>query len=537
MSREFDGAGPVDLLLSGGSVIDGSGAPVARADVALRAGRIIAVGPDLAGRVEAVATIDATGLTVAPGFVDIHGHSDLSLLSAPNAPSKLLQGVTTEVVGNCGMAVAPLAEGVDLAAFRTALASGDADPAVAWDWTTIAGYRQRLQEVGPAMNVAVLTGHLPLRVSVLGYADRKASTDELNAMQSLLDTALREGAVGFSTGLSLPPMSYSDRTELEALGEVVAAHGSLFTFHMRDYTAGLLDSVEEVLAVARRTGCRVQISHLVVIGRDNWGSVARALELIDRARADGLDVAADVYPYIAGSGNLTQLFPDWALEGGKDAQLARLGDPELRGRIVADIRSKRLTGSWDDIIIAGGAFGGLDVVGRSLPEIATAWGTEPERVVADLSERSGMTGVMVAFGRSEGDLVDALRHPAVMIGSDGRGLDPDGPTGVGRPHPRAYGCYPRLLGRYVREQGDLGLEEAVRKSTSQPAERFGFHDRGLVAAGMVADLVVFDAAAIIDVATFEDPHRFPVGVSHVVVSGEHVVADGRLTGSRPGVVL
>lgn len=528
---------PVDLLLAGGTVVDGSGSAARVADVAVREGRVVAVGDGLAATVVARTIIDADGLTIVPGFVDIHGHSDLSLLSAPHAPSKLLQGVTTEVVGNCGMAVAPLLPGTDRAAFRTALASGDADPSVVWDWETIAGYRGRLDAERPAMNVGVLTGHLPIRVSVLGYEDRRATPAELARMQALLDGALRDGAVGLSTGLSLPPMSYSDVTELAALGEVVADHGSLFTFHMRDYTGGLLPSVEEVLEVARRTGCRVQVSHLVVIGRDNWGSVARALEMIDDARAEGIDVAADVYPYIAGSGNLTQLFPDWALEGGKDAQLERLREPVLLERIVADIREKRLTGSWDDIIVAGGAFGDLDVIGRSLPQIASEWGSEPARVAAVLSERSGMTGVMVAFGRSEDDLVDALRHSAVMIGSDGRGLDPNGPTGAGKPHPRAYGCYPRLLGRYVREQQQITFEEAVRKSTSQPAERFGLRDRGVVGPGYVADLVVLDPATIVDVATFEDPHRFPVGVRHVIVSGEVVVADGALTGSRPGEVL
>jgi N-acyl-D-aspartate/D-glutamate deacylase len=537
MSLSGSDLGRVDLLIEHGTVIDGSGSGPVLADVVVRSGRILAVAEGLGARVEAGTVLDARGLTVAPGFVDIHGHSDLSLLSAPHAPSKLLQGVTTEVIGNCGMAVAPVAPGVDRALLRTALASGDADPTVEWDWDTMAGYRRRLDLVRPAMNVGVLTGHLPIRVGALGYSDRAATIDELTTMQVLLDEALKDGAVGLSTGLSLPPMSYSDGAELEALGEVVAAHGSLFTFHMREYTSGLLSSVEEVLAVARRTGCRVQVSHLVVIGRDNWGSVARALEMIDRAREEGVDVAADVYPYIAGSGNLTQLFPDWALEGGRDAQLERLRDADELERIVAAIGEKRLTGSWDDIIIAGGAFADLDVVGRSLPDIAREWGSEPERVAAVLSERSGMTGVMVAFGRSEEDLIDALQHPAVMIGSDGRGLDPEGPTGVGKPHPRAYGCYPRLLGRYVREQGHLSLPEAIRKSTSQPAERFGFGDRGRVAPGLVADLVVLDASTVTDVATFEDPHRFPVGVPHVFVSGEHVVADGMLTGARPGVVL
>lgn len=283
----------------------------------------------------------------------------------------------------------------------------------------------------------------------------------------------------------------------------------------------------------------MQLSHLAVIGRANWGTVARALDLIDQARDEGIDVAADIYPYIAGSGNLTQMLPDWALEGGTAAQLARLRDPNERARVVEGIRTKRLLGSWDDVLIAGGRFpqDTGEVVGLRVSEIATAWETTPWEATATLVERSEVTAVMVAFGRSEDDLADALRHPAVMIGSDGRALDPAGPTGEGKPHPRAYGCYPRLLGRYVREHATLSFEAAIRKSTAQPAQRFGFSDRGLVAASYAADLVVLDRDEIIDHATFEDPHQFSSGVRDVIVNGEPVIVGGRPTGARPGVVL
>jgi len=538
--RQSDMALPhIDVMIVGGEVVDGSGAAGRPADVAVSNGMIVAVDDGLADRMTATTVIDASGLTVAPGFVDIHGHSDLTLLSAPDAPSKIRQGVTTEVVGNCGLAVAPLADHVEIDAYRTAMASGDLDTSVAWDWRTVAGYRDRLAKAPTAINVAVLTGHLPVRVSALGYADRAPTAAELATMCDLVDTALEEGACGLSTGLSLPPMSFAALDELVALGEVVARHDALFTFHMRDYTNGLLAAVDEALTVARRTGCRVQLSHLAVIGRSNWGTVARALDMIDEARNEGIDVAADIYPYIAGSGNLTQMFPDWALEGGTEAQLARLHDPQQRAQVVEGIRDKRLLGSWDDVLVAGGRFahGTGEVVGLRVSEIAKAWETTPWDATATLVERSEVTAVMVAFGRSEDDVADALRHPAVMIGSDGRALDPDGPTGEGKPHPRAYGCYPRLLGRYARDNATLSFEAAIHKSTAQPAQRFGFTDRGVVAPSYAADLVVLDRHSVIDHATFEDPHQFPGGVRDVIVNGEPVILSERPTGARPGMVL
>jgi N-acyl-D-aspartate/D-glutamate deacylase len=531
-----DAAGePFDLLIRGGSVVDGTGTPARRADVGVKGGRIVFVGdPD--GAVDPGTVIDAFGSVVAPGFVDIHGHSDLAVLSAPMVPSKIRQGVTTEVMGNCGLSAAPLSPESDVGTYRVAMATGDVDPSVTWDWQDVSGYRERVNRGGVSMNVALLAGHLPIRVAAVGYDARPVTASELKSMQRIADRALAQGACGLSTGLSLAPMTSATPEELVALGEVAADHDKIFSFHMRDYTDHLLDAVSEVLAVARLTGCRVQVSHLAVIGRDNWGGVSDALAMIDDAVAAGSRVGVDVYPYVAGSGNLTQLLPDWSLEGGRTAQLRRLSDPRSRARVVEEVAGGSRKDTWGDITISSGEVP-EEVIGKSVGEISTLWGLAPAEVVVRLVESSGVTASMVAFGRSEDDVVAALRHPLTMIGSDGRALDPDGPSGQGKPHPRSYGCYPRVFGRYARDREILSLEQAVHKSTQKPAEWFGFSDRGVVAPGYIADLVVFDPQAIIDNATFADPHRFPDGIRGVIVAGETVVLDGDHTGLRPGAFL
>lgn len=526
---------PFDLLIRGASVVDGTGTPARRGDVGVKDGRIAFVG-DPGDALASGSVIDACGSVVAPGFVDVHGHSDLAVLSAPMVPSKIRQGVTTEVMGNCGLSAAPLSPESDVATYRAAMATVDVDPSVIWDWRDVSGYRRRVNGSGMSMNVALLAGHLPIRVAVVGYDARPASAEELRSMQRIADLALAEGACGLSTGLSLAPMTSATPEELVALGEVVADHDKIFSFHMRDYTDHLLDAVSEVLDVARLTGCRVQVSHLAVIGRENWGAVSDALAMIDDAVADGSRVGVDVYPYIAGSGNLTQLLPYWSLEGGRTAQLHRLGDPGSRARVVEEVAGGSRKDTWGDITISSGDVP-EEVIGKSVAEISTLWSLAPAEVVVRLVESSGVTASMVAFGRSEGDVVAALRHPLTMIGSDGWALDPEGPSGQGKPHPRSYGCYPRVLGRYVRDREILSLVQAVHKATQKPAEWFGFSDRGVVAPGYVADLVVFDPDTIVDRATFAEPHRFSDGIRCVIVAGDVVVMDDNHTGLRPGAFL
>lgn len=525
-----------DLVLSGGTVIDGTGAAARRADVAVSDGRIVAV-DDRVETAGATRTLDVSGLVVAPGFVDAHGHSDIAVLSSARVPSKIAQGITTEVMGNCGLGVAPLGADVAVAGVRSNLAIVDVDPDVPWTWRRMVDYLDAVGHGGSAMNVAMLAGHLAIRASCVGFEDRMPSAAELSAMCELTDAALREGAVGLSTGLMYPPCAFATVDELVALGEVVAAHGKLFTFHMRDYGDRLVDAVAETVAVAERSGARIQISHLAVVGRRNWGAVNEALRLVDAAVERGVDVGVDIYPYLAGSTNLTQLLPRWALEGGTSALLDRLADAATRARIAAEVERDRVN-EWDAVMIAGGDFAThTDVVGRSIADIARRAGQGGAAALAELAADSHGGATIIAFGRSEDDLHAVLRHPRTMIGSDGLGLDSAGSSGSGQPHPRSFGCYPRLLGHYVRDEGWLDLETAVRKSTAQVAERFGIADRGVVAPGYVADLVAFDAGTLIDRATYEDPKQPPSGVHAVLVAGTPVLIDGVQNDALPGRVL
>jgi len=512
----------VDLLLRGGLVVDGSGAPGRPADVAVAAGRVLAVGAldGLAARRE----VDVTGQVVCPGFVDLHSHSDLTLLSSPAAHSKVRQGVTTEVVGNCGLGVAPLADGLDLAALRGAVSYLDLDPAVAWRWRDLAGYRDALAAARPSVNVATLVGHLPLRAGTVGFADRPASAAELDRICGLLADAFGAGAAGLSTGLVYAPACYAGDDELLALGRVAAAHDRVFAWHLRDYADGLLDSVRQALRVAERSGCRTQLSHLAAVGRRNWGGVARALELVSAAHGRGVDVAVDGYPYLAGNASLSQLMPAWAQDGGGAALLGRLRRPAVRARIRAELGDAPV--GWDEIYVDG----------RSVAALAAEQDRAGADVVMDLLQATGNSATMVAFGRSEDDLRALLGHPLSVIGSDGFALDPAGPTGGGVPHPRSYGCYPRVLARYAGA-GGVPLPEAVAKCTARPAARIGLTDRGSIAPGRAADLLVFDPARITDRATFHAPQRYPDGIRLVVVNGTTVVDNGRHTGAGPGLVL
>ncbi|MDF5756384.1 D-aminoacylase [Spongiactinospora sp. TRM90649] len=515
-----------DLLITGGAVVDGTGAPPRPADVAVADGRVQAIG-DLTGR-PAARTIDASGHVVTPGFVDVHTHSDLTLLSGPLAQSAVRQGVTTVVVGNCGLGVTPVA--ADSGALRAAAAYLDLDPAVRWDWTDVPGYLAAFDAARPSVNVAALVAHIPLRAAAVGFGDRPASAAELDRMRGLLGDALAAGAAGVSTGLVYAPACYAHEDELAALGATAAAHGRMFAWHVRDYADGLLGSVSQALRVAADTGCRTQISHLVAVGRRNHGSVARALELIDDARAAGADVAFDVYPYLAGNAPLSQLLPAWAQEGGDGPTRERLAEPGVRARVVAEWADMPLT--WDDITISRTP----DDLGTGRTVAALSEG-DPARAALDLLAAHGNAVLMVAGGRSERDLLDALTHPASVIGSDGQALDPDGPTGRGAPHPRSYGCYPRLFAEYVRRPGGLTLAEAVRKCTSAPAERAGLAGRGVLRAGSIADIAVFDPERIADRATFTAPQQYPDGIRAVIVGGRRVVEDGAHGGARPGEIL
>ncbi|TDD96289.1 N-acyl-D-amino-acid deacylase family protein [Jiangella asiatica] len=526
-----------DLLITGGVVVDGTGTDGFRADVAVADGVIVAVGPDLGpvlpDDTHATRTIDASGRIVCPGFVDIHTHSDLTLLSAPLARSAVHQGVTTVVVGNCGLGVAPLADGADVAGIRAAVGYLDLDPAVEWSWRDWAGYADAVAAARPSVNVAGLVGHLPLRGGVVGFDDRPPTPAELARMCELLGAALDEGAVGLSTGLMYAPLTFSRTDELVALARVVADRDALFAWHLRDYSDDVVPAVREALEVAAATGVRTQLSHLTAVGKRNWGSVVTALELIDAARGEGLDVAVDMYPYLAGNAPLAQRLPASVQAGGDAAMRARLADPAVLDQVRAHWADEAV--GWDEITI-NAAPGEPEVLGHTVADLAAARGADPDAVAVELLARQGNAVSMVAGGRDAGDLVAVLAHPASVIGSDGQALDTEGPTGTGIPHPRSYGCYPRLLGEYV-DNGSLTLAEAIHKGTSAAAARVGVTDRGIVADGYAADIVVLDTETFADRATYADPRRHPDGVDAVIVNGRPVVDHGRHTGARSGHVL
>jgi N-acyl-D-amino-acid deacylase len=516
-----------DILIRGGTLVDGTGAPARRADVAVDGERIAAVDNDV--RVDATAVIDADGFVVCPGFVDIHTHSDLTLLSSPQAPSALTQGTTTQVVGNCGLGVEPRAATADLHEIRAAAAYLDLDPDVLTDWTTVRGYLEAVTTARTAVNVLTFVPHGPVRASVVGFDARRATRAEIDTMLGLVDAGLQDGAVGISTGLVYSPVCFAEEDELLALGRRVAAYDRLFAWHVRDYTDDLLDSVAQCLRVARETGCRTQVSHLASVGRRNWGRVEEALAMVDEARAEGLDVGVDIYPYLAGNAPLAQAVPADLQAGGDEALRQRLSEPATIRTLTAEWAHRAV--GWDETVVSwlpDPAAGGL--LGRTVTNIAAERGESADEVVLDLLRRYGSSALAVYFGRDPRDLERVLRHPATVVASDGLALDPGGPTGRGTPHPRCYGCFPR----YLSEYGSADLPDAVRRCTSAPAGRIGLTDRGTVIPGAVADLVVLDPATLRDQATFENPHQLSTGVRDVLVAGRPAVRDGRLTGIRAG---
>ncbi|MPZ97132.1 MAG: amidohydrolase family protein [Propionibacteriales bacterium] len=519
----------IDLLLRGGLVVDGTGARPRVADVGVDRGRVVLQEP---GSTEsALVELDVRDRVVSPGFVDIHTHSDLTLLSAPSARSKVAQGVTTEVVGNCGLGLAPLPPGSPVDPIRAAVGYLDLDPGVQVSWHRLADYLAAVATARPSVNVAAFVAHLPLHGGVVGLGDQPAGAAELDVMCGLLDEALGDGGVGLSTGLAYAPLCFADERELLALASVVARRGALFAWHLRDYGDRLIPSVEQALRVAATTGCRTQISHLVSVGRRNWGAVVEALDLVDRARADGLDVGVDMYPYTAGSAPLSQLLPEWAQDGGIEEVQRRLRQPAVRDRIRSAWVDRPL--GWDEIVLNWLPESAPTMVGRTIASVAESLGSTGDDVALDLLRDYGGAALMVAYGRSEDDLRTVLRHPAAVVASDGLALDPDGVTGTGLPHPRSYGCFPRFLSRYAGDD----LADAIRRCTSAPADRVGMADRGRLAVGLPADITVLDLARLDDLATYERPHAYPSGVDLVMVAGEVVVQAGEHTGARPGTAL
>jgi N-acyl-D-amino-acid deacylase len=519
-----------DLVLRGGRVVDGTGAPGRPADVGVREGRIAGVGASLHGGEE----IDCAGHVVCPGFIDTHSHSDVKVLADPLLPMKVRQGITLEVFGQDGISVAPV-RAEERPAWKQKLAGLLGDFGVVWDWTSVRDYLSRVTAAGPAPDVAYLVPHGAIRQCVMGGQDRKADAAGLAAMQDLLRQGLAEGACGLSTGLIYPPCCYADTEELIALGRVLAESQRPLVVHMRSESDRILEALDEMIRVSRESGCPVHVSHLKVAGRANWPSAGEVARRLEEGRRQGLRLTADQYPYVAGSTLLGAILPPWAHDGGLEATLARLADPAARGRmraVMADPRPADWDNFWkwhgpEGIMVADIPSGRhADWLGRTLADVARACGQDPFDVAFDLLAEERMGVAMVSFSQDDEVVERFLGLPFANICTDG--------LLGGRPHPRAYGTYPRVLARYVRERGTLSLEEAVRKMTSQAAEAFGFADHGLVAEGLRANLVVLDPATVADRATFEDPLQFPDGVRDVLVGGEPVVRGGQMTGRRPG---
>lgn len=513
-----------DLKIVNGIVLDGTGKPAIRMDVGVTGDRISAVGE--LGCAEAKRVIDARDLIVCPGFIDTHSHSDAYLLIEPTAPSKVTQGVTTEVVGNCGASAAPR-----LGVAR--MASDWQAHTYPGSWNSMADYRRLLEQVKPAVNVFTLVGHNVLRASVMGYAGRAASADELAAMERLLEQSLDEGGRGLSSGLIYPPGMYATRDEIHALARVVKRKNGIYTSHMRSESSRLIEALEETTGVGRATGVRVQVSHLKTSGQANWHLIDTALATIERARRDGVQVAADRYPYLSSCTELDVIFPDWATEGGRDAELARLRDPATRVRLRAEVLENRSERSWGSITIGSTTEANARFRGQPLDKVAATLGMEPVDAALHLIETDSLTTSAFFQGMCEDNLWKIIAQPWVMIGSDASLRAPWGPLSHDYPHPRAYGSFPKLL-RAVLDGMTVPLAEMVRKMTALPAAHFGLVGRGELKAGYSADITVFAPQEIRDEATYSVPHRLSSGVAHVLVNGVPVLEDGRLTGHRPG---
>jgi dihydroorotase/N-acyl-D-amino-acid deacylase len=529
-----------DVLIVGARVVDGTGAAWYRADVGVTGDRISAIG-DLQNAT-ARTRIDATGLVVAPGFIDMLGQSEFDVLVDNRAASKITQGVTTEVTGE-GTSIAPINDRMieQLSALYKHFG-------IVADWRTLDDYFKRLDErTHPAINVATFVGAGGLRNYVVGMDDRRATPAELERMKRLAAQAMEQGALGVSSSLQYVPDRFADTAELVALTQVAAQYGGVYMTHQRSEGNLIFQSLDEVFDVARRANVPAEIWHLKTAYRANWGKMPEVLRRIEEARASGLDITADVYPYTRASNGLDACLPVWVREGGVDKMIARLGDPALREKIKREMDDPTAT-TWENQWYGSGGGDGVMLAsvldpqlkqseGMTLSEIGRKLGKDPRDVVmdfviADHGESSVITSIM-----SEDDVRAALKNPLVGVGTDSSAHAEDGPLSESKSHPRAWGSFPRILGKYVRDEHLLTLEEAIRKFTSRAATRVHLNDRGILRPGFAADITAFDPATIQDVATFQDPNRYSVGVRYVLVNGRPVVFEGKITAERPGRAL
>jgi N-acyl-D-amino-acid deacylase len=501
------------FVLHGGSIVDGTGAPARQGDVVIRGDRILSVGRLHSHGAEQLERVDCTGFVIAPGFIDAHSHSDLKILE--NRTEKLLQGVTTEVVGNCGFSAYPASRDAHaLREFANGILSGD----TSWGWTSALGYLASAR-TSKVATVASLVGHGSLRINVAGNTSRRLTDREIDTMCGLLEEAMEQGSAGLSSGLMYAPGSGAPADELIALCRVVARKGGVYATHMRSYSAGLVEAVEEQLLIAERAECRLQISHLQAAGEEYWPLQQPAVGLIEQAAARGTDVAFDAYPWLAGFTVMTQLLPQSALDGGIPSLLARLRDPMQRAIIGPQIHHEA---HWDRVVITAAAHHESSLVGRSVQEIAAERGTDPESTVMDLLLEQNADGTIVEHCQALENLHELMTHPQATIITDGVYTK-------GRSHPRLYATFPLLMGDLVRERKWLTIEEAVHKVTGKPAATFHIHDRGRIEPGYFADITIFDPEGIHTDATYEKPDVPPSGIRAVFRNGAMLVNDGVAT--------
>lgn len=531
-----------DLIITNGRILDGLGNPWYRGDVGIEDEVIKKIGVVKEGAKRA---IDAEGMIVCPGFIDMHSHSDFALLVNPRAESKILQGVTTEVIGNCGVSAAPIkGETIDLLKDYTNSMLGCLKDYLDWDWRSFGEYLAKLRE-GVVVNVVPLVGQGTIRIAVMGFDKGEPKEKELAEMKQLLKAAMDQGAFGLSTGLIYPPGCFSKTEELIELTGVIKDYEGIYFSHIRGESHTMIAALKEAITIGEKAGVSVGISHHKAAGKENWGKVKETLKIIEEARERGLDVTSDQYPYTAGSTALSALLPDWVHEGGVKRLLERLKDPQTRERIREDIEGDRLnwwnpikTTEWGNIMISAvGSEKNREFEGKTIEEIAKLWDRDSYDVLFDLLIEEESNVGMVLFMMSEDDVVTVMRHPTTMIGSDGSALSREGPLSKGKPHPRSYGTFPRILGKYVRDEKVLTLEDAVRKMTSLPAQKLILRDRGMLKEGCKADIVVFDPEKVKDMATYTDPHQQPEGILYVLVNGEIAVEDGKYIGKTAGKVL
>ncbi|MCX7919052.1 MAG: D-aminoacylase [bacterium] len=522
----------LDVIIKNGQILDGTGNPGYIADIGIIGDRIVEIGnlPNAAG----ARVIHATGLTVSSGFIDIHSHTDVELLVNARAESKIRQGITTEVSGNCGSTPFPYGRN-GLTGTKKWLARYGLE----LDWSTCGEFLERLEKQGIGINYATYIGQGNIRAAVMGEDDRKPTAEEIALMQNEVAKAMEEGAFGLSTGLIYPPGSFATTEEIVELAKIAAQYGGIYSTHMRSEGKFLLEAIEEAITICKHAGIPVQIAHLKVSGNRNWGKAKFAIEKIAIARNNLLPVSADRYPYIASATGLDSLIPLWAHNGGMDALLSRLRDPETRSQIADEmLENIGEESGWEDTIISSVVTeANKPFEGKNLKEIAAMRNQDITETIFDLliEEEGQISAIFFSMNEEETDYI--LSQPFVSIGTDAGAKAPYGPLSEGKPHPRAYGTFPRAIAVYCREKKLFALPELIRKMTLFNAEKIGLVERGKIQRGYYADIVVFDAAKITDTATFLDPHQFPKGIELVMVNGKIVVEKGGHTGILAGKVL